>query len=127
AAVEYPITTRCGTSLGLTSMLVKPSVTSITSVCDGKRHDELASMPGSGARRRHAAAVQLHVIAHHGEAVAESRSGSRLGGIRLFEEIEYVWQSLRRDADPGVLNTNDGVRRARLHRHRQLTAGVGVP
>src|SRR6185503_15955194 len=64
--LTYPFLPKYGKPFEVTSMLVKPSVTSITSAS--------LPCPDSGARSGHPATLQLDEIAHHVETHAEPGS-----------------------------------------------------
>ena len=47
--------------------------------------------------------------AHQSETDAKSRLGMSRRAVYLHEEIEYMRQLLRRDADSGVANAHEGL------------------
>ena len=93
---------------------------------DGKAHDELAPLPGPGARNRDRPAMQLDQTSHERQSDPEPAPRTIQRMVRLHEEIEDVFLHLGRDADPGVSHSQHGLVALSRQRERDLAAGLGV-
>ena len=70
--------------------------------------------------------MQLDESPHHCESDAQAYFGTRIGLVRLFEKIEYMRQCVRRDANPGIPDTNHGLPVSLMHTDCECATGVRV-